>query len=373
MLSTVIALVGLLTQATAGASSPQMIAGQVLDEESRAPLAGAEVRLTRMPQFPIDPQQPLSVRVHADGEGRFEFVGVASGRYFLNAQLTGYARPSTRNPPFPLVVTDGEPVPNVELRLGQSAGLSGRVLTSEGRPAHGVAIYVRRKEPGPPGARTRMSPVSNAYADREGAFRVDDLAPGDYYLQAVVPVVPAPGPALTLAGSAIHVPTYFPGTTAADAALPVAAVKGVTTDIGRLQMLSAAAFQVTGTVVDAEGRPVAGAMVRLVPADAPAGALPMSPRPRMLTPPDGAFLLEGVLNGRYRIVAVPPVEIGRVTRDRAGTESSSSRVDALRGRVETETRHGVTLEYRDELAGMTAVEIDNGPATGIVLTIQRRR
>jgi len=368
MLSTALAIVGLLTQTTVGASSPQMVAGQVLDEETRGPLAGAEVRLTRMPQPPIDLQQPLSVRIHADSEGRFEFVGIAPGRYFLNAQLTGYARP-TRNPSFPLVVTAGDRVPDVELRLVQSAGLSGRVLTSEGRPADGVAIYVRRKEPGPPGARTRLSPVSNTYADHEGAFRVDDLAPGDYYLQAVVPVVPAPGPALTLAGSATHVPTYFPGTTDTDAALPVTAVKGAATDIGVLRMLSAAAFQVTGTVVDPEGRPVAGAMVRLVPA----GARPMSSRTRTLTTPDGAFAIEDVVNGRYRIVAVPPVEIGRVTPDRAGTESTSSRIDAVGGMVVTETRRGITLEYRDELAGMAAVEIDNGPVTGMVLTIPRRR
>lgn len=369
---------GQLAQTKTAGAATHVVSGHVLDEESRAPLAGAEVHLTRSLQQPIDLQQLTSQRVRADGEGRFVIVGVTPGRYVLRAQLAGYARRTSRTPPMTVVVGPDERDIVVELGLTQSAGLSGRVLTAEGRPAAGVALFVRQEEPGPPGQRRRLSPVANAYADDDGVFRVDDLPPGDYFVQAVVPVVPAPGPALTLPGDIIHLPTYFSGAADADAASPVSATRGSTTDIGILQMLSAPAFRVSGTVIDGVGRALAHVMVRLVPADAPAGALPMSPRARTVTDSAGVFAIEGVLNGRYQVVAVPAVDIAGAAPASAGTESSSyrlggSRPDTLRGSVLTETRQGVTRQYRDEFAVMAPIAVDNAPVTGLVLTLQGRR
>jgi 5-hydroxyisourate hydrolase-like protein (transthyretin family) len=375
MLATAVALVGLLAQVPSAPAGVSLVSGTVVDDDSLAPLPGADVRLTRFPD--ASGSLPLhSVLIHADGNGRFEFARVAPGKYSLSAHLAGYAQPTVAAPPLTMLVTATERVPVMELRLQRSAMLSGRVLTAEGRPAAGVAVYVRRKERGRPGAPTRMSPVSSGHTEVDGAFRVDDLAPGDYYLQAIAQEAPPPGPALTLAGGAVHLPTYFPGTTDRDAALPVSALKGATTDIGVWQMLSAPSFQVAGTVVDGNGRAVSGVMVRLVPADAPSGALPMTVRERAFTDASGAFAITGVLNGHYRVVAVPALETGRVAPGREDTESSMYRrggahPDSLGGSVYTQTSQGITRQYRDELAAEMPVDVDNASQTGLVLTVRR--
>lgn len=101
-----------------------------------------------------------------DTDGRFGIL-LANGTYKLTAYKAGFAPGIMRRP----VVVDGHPASEVEIRLGKSAVLTGRLL---GLPA---------------GTPARISAVSPAFSVQgtvasDGTYRIADLAPGDWVVTA---------------------------------------------------------------------------------------------------------------------------------------------------------------------------------------------
>ncbi|WP_284668580.1 carboxypeptidase regulatory-like domain-containing protein [Myxococcus sp. SDU36] len=194
----------------------------VVDQGARRPLPGAQVEV-RVPQPRIE---------QTDASGRALVKALPSGRHTLRVTAEGFA-------PVWRVVQVGaaSAVPQqltVELRAG--AAVSGTVVDARGAPVPGARITPA------PQARSLL-PLTDArwdgvVADAEGRWRVDSLEPGLYRF--------------TASGS-----RHAPGTSAPVRVEDTRPVDGVVVAMGD-------AARLAGTVVDGNGDPMPGAVVRVV-------------------------------------------------------------------------------------------------------------
>jgi len=378
-------LAGALVQAVA-APPGAVVSGRVLEQGTDAPVSGAQVVLITVPQGPPSGPMPFRSKTATTDElGRFAFGEVEPGRYQLNVQKAGFALPGAgRMAPAPFELKAGDSRNNLAVRLVRGGVIAGRVVDQYGEPLVDARVMVLRRPPVPAAAAARATFTNRlipggpgAQTNDLGEFRVHSLAPGEYYVQAApgfrfggtLSAQSSPAPGTTL------VPTYFPGTSDPSAAQPVLVAAGQTTGDIEVRMLVAAAFQVSGVVVDEAGVPVQGAMVRLTLQDPGA---PMPPTPMMSglnqdrTDAAGAFSLVSVTNGAYTLIAIPPVVIqagpGGTT---GGFSSVSSGFVGVAGGVTTESRNGTTVQFRDDNGARVPVTVNEGSVTGLRVVVPR--
>lgn len=387
MLTALVAVVSVLTSSGQASAPPaeHVVSGVVREQGTGGPISGAQVTMMRERSGP--PPSGMAFerppQTTTDSAGRFVFRGVAPGRYRFSAQKAGFAMPFGPAA-MPVAVDVAANVDSVELALPRGGVLTGRVLDAGGEPVANAMVSVMRPRPEfsasagapprPPLPRLVMAGPAGQ-TNELGEFRVHSLAAGEYVVRAMAR---ASGPSgMAPDGQATTwVPTYAPGTTDADAADSVVVQAGGTTHVGDIRMVSASAFRVTGTVVDAGGRPVAGALIRLAAADPAADMLPMAgPMGANRTDERGAFTLDGVVAGAYTLTAIAPVVIARTRSSANGSASVSGEVvmtgGSSTGMVTTETRDGTTVQFRDDAGTRVAVTIAGEHVTGLQVVVRR--
>lgn len=279
------------------------IAGQVVDAESHAPIAGARVMLMLLMEasrgtFGTEPRQAVS-----DASGQFAFDGVAAGKYRVDVQKPGFApSPDWFDPlfdPRPFDVAAGQTVAGLQFALKKAGVVAGRILDAGGDPLVQIRVQaLKRAAPsGPMGFGITMG---QAETNDLGEFRIAGLAEGEYVLIAM----PGPPPPFGhgAAAATVLAPTYYPGTTDRQAAQPVTLAPGQTVSGLQFPMVSTPAFQVSGTVVDEVGSPIGNVMVLLL-SDLQRD---VSFAPIMgQAGPDGTFTIAGIAPGSYRIMSMP--------------------------------------------------------------------
>lgn len=173
-------------------------------------------------------------------------------------------------------------------------------------------------------------------------------------------------------------PTFFPGTLDWQSAQPVAVGAGQTSADIVIRMISQPAFQVSGVVVDERGRPVANALIRLMPDEARESLFVRGHGMPSRTDASGQFVIGNVTHGRYTLLAIAPVVTARATNrpDGAGSGSSmsfSGGIGSSRagGGVTTETIDGVTTEYHDATGTRVPVAIEQANVDGLEVTVRR--
>jgi protocatechuate 3,4-dioxygenase beta subunit len=255
------------------------VEGRVLDDTGR-PLMGATVDLMAIPA------DDLPVTGQSGREGQYRMGPIAPGKYQLLARMENYVVLDAPEPQ--LGAREKE---SFDLRLARTARVAGRVLDESGRPLMGVHVFAISLIGGhddlvvipgvlPPAAEAAELPVGrllrpgglrSSPTDKDGRFDISGLSPGRARLE-------------------IRHPDKLPFRRE-----PLLLVPGDQRDVGDLTVLAGATL--AGKVVDAEDRPVQGAMVeaRL------AGKLA---RPAMRTTADGngAFALRVPL-GDYALTA----------------------------------------------------------------------
>lgn len=150
-------------------------------------------------------------------------------------------------------------------------------------------------------------------------------------------------------------------------------------------MISAPAFHVSGVVVDAAGRPVANAMVRLL-VDEPTGPMFMIGRGGdTRTDASGEFRINNVTNGTYTLLAVAPRVLATPTDRRGGANGeiggsgsfTSLGISAglvggtIGGGVTTEMGNGTTVQYRDDTATRVPITVDQAHVSGLEVVVRR--
>lgn len=392
MFMAVLGLIAALAQSSTAADMA-VVSGRVVEQDSQTPIPGAQVMLAIQLDGP--PAAPFNMRPNVattDADGRFTFEGVTPGRYRVSAMKAGFAStaPPRANPP--LELTAGARRDDVVVAMARGGAIAGRILDATGEPVVDVHVMAIRKAQAPPSAAAAAGAQMfsagmfagsvGAQTNDLGEFRVHSLAPGEYYLQAAPAMMPIGPGSGAPAGASIVVPTFFPGTPDAASAQTIVVGAGQTTGDIIMRMMTAVAFEVSGTVLDETGQAVAGALVRLQPqreGPMPLAGLPIQGR----TDERGAFTLRNVTNGSYSLIAMPAVP-GRPAMTAARTIASGPGTGAATwtsfmavnggpdvGTVMMQSTDGVAVQYRDDTGSRVAVVVNDASVTGLQVVTRR--
>ena len=144
------------------------VAGRVVDTEGHG-IPGALVYVyetDRFPEGPLTSSRATQSRQITDGEGRFLFAGLWTGKWRLYTQADGFASETT----------DWFPVPadGVWITLGDGGAVSGTVVDStSGGPVADIPVAVRMDF---------VRDQRGAKSGPDGAFRIEGVRPGDFTL-----------------------------------------------------------------------------------------------------------------------------------------------------------------------------------------------
>jgi len=247
--------------------------GQVVDVDMN-PIAGARIEVASVGKEP----QSSAVAV-SDASGFYTLEGLGSSYYQLHATCKGY---SDKNVP-KVHFTAGE----FQVIMEPRGLVEGTVLTSGGQPVTRFSLHLMRSRAG---ADPNYLNDSRGFEDASGRFVLGDLDPGDYIVEAR---------ADDLADTRSDPFTVSRGP------VPSAQIRVIMSGGGTL----------AGTVVDAEGAPVAGAAVMLNPnnyVDSNISKIfdmiaPTDERERATeTKGDGSYVFEHVTPGVYQVRADHP-------------------------------------------------------------------
>jgi len=263
--------------------------------------------------FGNDPSsRRTTAKAPTDNEGRFRLFGLSAASYQIVA-LTPSFVPAERNLTggYPyygaaktILLSAGESVEDVDLKLIRGAVITGRITEEDGKPVaeERVDLQPADEKPGQVG---QMPPISMNYqmfqTDDRGIYRLYGLPAGRYK----VSVGSNPNGGFSGNGARGYFPqTFYPDTTDATKATIVEVGEGdEATNIDIRLGHRAAAFSIAGRVVDSEtGQPVAGIRPTYgrVTKDNPnsgsyMGGMPTSSR--------GEFRFDGLEPGHYAVFA----------------------------------------------------------------------
>ena len=260
------------------------IEGQVVNERTGAPVAGAQMKL-------FSSTGPRTEA--ADRKGHFSFSGLDAGQYHIQAGRSGFV-------PLPwgrmiLTLAAGEHLNDLTVRLTPQAVISGTLLDADGVPVANVDVSLLRHTWR--AGRIVLTTAGSMRTNDAGEFRTAGLAAGEYFLVAHPrQLVAPPGDDKV---KRIYVATWYPGVTDAGAAgmLRLATAEEHTGAVFTLR---------TSTVVKVQGRVIRPALMT----DAVAMLAPVDDSGEMdilggapASGPEGAFVIPDVPPGTYRIQA----------------------------------------------------------------------
>jgi len=162
------------------AAPPQTfrIAGIVVDEINRAPLARARVSITCNCK-----DKPLVESVQTDGEGHFAFENLQSGKYSLSAERRGYGTQSFQQHEWfstSIVVGTAADSEHILFGLLPQAAISGQVTDDATGPVRDAEIVLFRKSRG--AGKTQIQMEATQRTDDQGLYRFAGLRAGTYYV-----------------------------------------------------------------------------------------------------------------------------------------------------------------------------------------------
>ncbi len=327
-----VALIGLLLQGVPQQPGTASIEGVVVLLGTRDPIAGARVQLSRAEDDLTDRSVETRNTTSA-ADGSFVFENLPADDYRLVATFTGSGytpaeygqrHPRVRGTVFPL--TNGQRITGVELAMGPTGSISGRLFDAEGDPVGNARVMAL--ETIYRGGQRSLSIVQAVRSNDLGEYRLFWLPAGRYYI-GVLPVdlrgptfaihIVSPegaGPRedatspnvtrrLTEDGEIVEeadVIVYYGGGRDASRALPVDLTAGG--NIGAIDVplhdAKVRSYHVRGQVIDAvTGLPVDEASVWLIPSN---------PSPHALIANDasdeeGGFDIAGAMPGSYFLFA----------------------------------------------------------------------
>jgi protocatechuate 3,4-dioxygenase beta subunit len=277
------------------------IRGRILAADTGRPLRRAQISLSA----PELAGQGRSTTTTA--EGRYQFKDLPAGRYSITVARSGYlslryGQRRPLEPGRPLQLADRQSIEHVDFSLPRMGVIAGRVFDETGDPIAGVTVFAMRQAYFD--GRRRMVPASGgARTDDIGQYRILGLPPGSYYVAAVTHetwTVATDGRRDVMG----FAPTYFPGTAL------VGDAKRLTLAIGQeargtdFALVPGRTATVSGTAIDAQGRPMAGQSVNLTQEfrSSEAGGMFMGAGSATIAP-DGTFSIRNVPPGEYALQA----------------------------------------------------------------------
>ncbi|MFL6194328.1 MAG: carboxypeptidase regulatory-like domain-containing protein [Thermoanaerobaculia bacterium] len=224
------------------------VSGRVVDDAGN-PIPSVQIDLIAGRNY-FDGQRGLT-----GPDGAFRLAGVQDGTYRLMLRKDGYAG----NPEGETVTVSGAPVSGLEIRLSAGGAIAGRITGVEMSQLSRVRVWAN-------------SQMNNGRIDPEGNYRIPNLAPGSWQVEASVPDT-----TLHASGQV----TLEPG--AAEA---------------RLDLQLGGGHELRGTVLR-NGQPLAGASLALTRKDT-------SMEQNAASDHLGSFRFGGLENGAYELIVSTP-------------------------------------------------------------------
>jgi hypothetical protein len=280
---------------------PCFFEGEVVSAATGDPIAGAQVSLHGT---------GAGREVLTGSAGHFCIAAVAPGQYFIVTRHKGFvpayygSDPDFRAWKF-FDVEGNSAFRNLVIRLLPAAEISGHVYDENSRPFQGIPVVAIRERWR--GGLLHFEPVQTAQTGSRGYFRIQDLAPGNYFLRAMVHA-----PAKRLSRHAkngdgddevSYVPFFYPATVDFLGAGVVNLRAGDDRGPFDFHLRPVAAYSIRGRITmppdaAADQRHID---VELVPQNSNSPEYHLLWRRLALRP--GAFLIRGVLPGSYALWA----------------------------------------------------------------------
>jgi hypothetical protein len=267
------------------------VQGQVVHEPGGQPLKKAKVEL-----HPEDKKNGTAYKATSDVEGRFKFEKVEPGNYTLTVERTGFLEAGKRHDSHTLTLQPGEEIKDLLFRLQPSAVITGKVLDEDGDPQPGVNLIVSRYE----ASSLQRGAVGGGYTDDLGEYRVGNLRPGRYVIQAAL-MNYSTEPEAELADGTKETapyPTYYPAATDKSQAIPIELHAGDEVPIN-ITLSYGSAYRVRGYIVGLPELTDANVDMILRPKD----ASPWQANDFVVAvKADGSFEIPKLLRGEYRVM-----------------------------------------------------------------------
>ncbi len=340
---------------------PGKVSGTVRRADDGSPLRKAMVTLAP------EARQMEALAVRTDGNGRFEFVDVAPGRYQVRVQRTGYVAQffgqRGSGPGLPVTVDPGKSLEKIDFRLERAGVLSGTVIDEDNEPVEGVEVRAMRVRY-VPGGRERLVTSRTARTDDQGSYRIPSLTPGMYYVQAG-----GRGDGVRIGGpnAAVgYAVTFYPGVSTREEAQLLQVTSGNETSRVELAVRTTPTFSITGSIADAKP---GSSMRRYNIGLASGGGTAMTTADR----DDGTFVLRGLEPGDYTLVGQVwdgegPARNGyrsvRITNADAHVVIEIGAVSSVQGEVQADD--GKPMSYKELMVSLQSFEERNSSPTGMI-------
>jgi hypothetical protein len=220
------------------------VRGSVLESETTAPVAGAEIAVSRRDSGPVllngGWNLDQSIKANADATGAFSITLTQEGSYRLEAKKPGFGPPANGTPNYAeFKLTREQPLAEVKLRLSGTGAIIGSVFDEETeKPVPNLQLWAvhARNYSG------RFLPEDGiaARTGKDGSFVVKGLSTGEYAVE-IIPQTERAKRVLTKfteedlkAVDLDYEHTYWPGGHGGDAAYPVTVGPGATVTVGTL-------------------------------------------------------------------------------------------------------------------------------------------
>lgn len=189
------------------------IEGIAVNGANGEPIAGANIRLCAQPVGAKAIAVSICTSATSDHDGRFIFSKAKPGHFYLAGEAKGYLRNA--------LVQNGHGESEFDLHTGESRSfrfvlwpegtISGRIVDESGKPIAGIDVFAIRDNSS--FGRRFISHYqywagpSEVATDRNGEFKIGELKPGRYYLEAGIAAWRRSDGTLLKAG---YIPAYYP-------------------------------------------------------------------------------------------------------------------------------------------------------------------
>lgn len=333
------------------------IAGKVLNAANGEPVRNAKLKLSRI-DHPTggDDSSPIYTTL-SDDQGRYAMKDIEPGRYDLSAERAGFGAGSYGAR---LSLDAGRRLSGIILRLTPHAVVTGHILDEDGEPLEHIRLSAVRSI-SRAGKREFWPTGRGAVTNDLGEYRLFDLAPGRYYLQALhwsgAFVSQPQGPSAGKAPAGVYVPTYYPGTTDIANAVSIELKAGDQMHGMDFTLFKQRSVRIAGHVTYPAQFGRQSVMLSLEPRGN-VGLRWTLTQHAEIEDPNGAFELTNIVPGSYTLNAIALGKNDRISARRqivVGSENVDSVVLAL---AEGATLPGRVIFEGPPPANLTQIEVD---------------
>jgi hypothetical protein len=191
-----------------------------------------------------------------DEAGQFKVEDVEPGTYFLQLERSGYSESGKTSRDRVIKVNAGQDTKDLVFHMQGAGVITGKIVDFDGDPLRGISVAATPSS----GSATRRNSaqVGNAATNDLGEYRIADLPPGKYLVQATPPenqaALPGPNEKNAPKDRLVFVTTYFPGTLDERQGVAVEVPAGGTA-AANFGLQATRVYRVSGTIVGLSAPP----------------------------------------------------------------------------------------------------------------------